>query len=94
MPKQNAVTGPALASSKQFLAMLHRVSDALTFKYSDPKSAIGQVIREFPKVLDSFPACEHCCVAGDISDRTMTICNHARRLKDEKRLREAMGKCT
>ena len=89
LDKQHAVCGRDLAMQKDFLVDLQAVGENLLFKYTDLKPAYSRLVKKFPVILARFNVAERDYIAGNFATCTMTMCTHARRLKDEQKFREA-----
>ena len=89
LDKQHAVCGRDLAKQKEFLVDLQAVGGNLLFKYTDLKSAYSRLVKKYPLILARFNIAERDFMAGTFATCTMTMCTHARRLKDEQKFREA-----
>ena len=95
--RTGGAVGPELAAMEPFVIALIDVSKKLEFKYSDLKAAMLKVFVDVPDCRKPWPQIQDDHLAGDIANRIMTICTHARRLKGkngEIRLREACTKCS
>lgn len=78
MEASQAVKGAALGDLLHVLEALHRVSPTLEFKYSSLKSALTQVLQQFPATKEKWPLSEQGSLAKDLADTILVICNHAR----------------
>lgn len=92
--KSMTIQGPVLSTHKNFLGSLARVEPTLTFKYSMLKSILNGLLKKFPDVRSRWPIHLHEHVGGDLAVSIMTLCTHARRLKNEEKFRQACSKCT
>ena len=89
LTKQQAISGRDLASQCEFLEELKECSDQLLLKYINLKDAFTMVLRKHPVILARFDMAEREYKAGHFAKTVMTLCTHVRRLKDEKKFREA-----
>ena len=89
LQKQQAISGRDLACQLPFLEELQKVSENLLFKYVDLKAAFTNVAGKHPQTLSRFPTAARELQPGKFSEKVMTMCTHARRLKVKKKIQEA-----
>lgn len=89
LQKQQAISGRDLACQLPFLEELQKVSENLLFKYVDLKAAFTNVAGKHPQTLSRFPTAAKELQPGKFSEKVMTMCTHARRLKVKKKIQEA-----
>ena len=89
LTKQQAISGRDLACQCEFLEELKECSDRLLLKYINLKDAFTMVLRKHRVILARFDMAEREYKAGHFAKTVMTLCTHVRRLKDEKKFREA-----
>lgn len=87
--KPMAVNGLALKCHVEFVEALSQVNEKLEFKFSDLKEGFSETLKAFPHVRQHFPLSTRADLNTKLSDTTMTILTHVRRLKDERKFLEA-----
>ena len=75
-----AVNGKELAEQLEFLRGLAQVNPELVFKYSELKDIYKELEKTFPDLKHKFNLEKRANLTHYLSDATMVICNHARRL--------------
>ena len=86
--RTQAVQGHDLASLAPLLLKLISVQPQLLFSYMDLKAVFNKVVQAYPFLRDSYPAQQLGNLPSKLAQQTMTLCAHARRIKDSAKFRE------
>ncbi|CAE7554938.1 unnamed protein product [Symbiodinium sp. CCMP2592] len=92
--RTQACSGADMAQLESLLDALVNCQPLLIFKYADLKATYQKLLQNFPALKSSHPVAVGPHLAGKYADWTMTLCSHARRLRDEKRFQEASKNLT
>ncbi|CAE7222431.1 unnamed protein product, partial [Symbiodinium sp. CCMP2456] len=87
--KSQAILGGDLVHNFKFMEALAKVQPALMFRYANLKSVFTKLVAVYPAVRQVFPVNQQGSAAAKLSESTMTMCTHARRLRDEGKFKEA-----
>ena len=93
-PGSNAVVGPELASMMDLIEKIVAVAPCADLKYIQTKDAFGKLLLKSRDLMSMFPNKEVNAISSDLANSLMTVCNHARRLKEDLRWQQAITKCT
>ena len=93
-PASNAVVGPELASVEDLIGKIVAVAPCADLKYTTMKDAFGKLLLKSKDFMCMFPNKELTAISSDLANSLMTVCNHARRLKEDIRWQQAITKCT
>ena len=93
-PASNAVVGPELASMMGLIEKIVAVAPCAVLKYIQMKDAFGKLLLKSRDLMSMFPNKEVNAISSDLANSRMTVCNHARRLKEDLRWQQAITKCT
>ena len=92
-PASNAVVGPELASVMDLIEKIVAVAPCADLKYIQMKDAFGKLLLKSRDLMSMFPNKEVNAISSDLANSLMTVCNHARRLKEDLRWQQAITKC-
>ena len=93
-PASNAVVGPELASMVNLIQKIVAVAPCADLKYIQMKDAFGKLLLKSRDLMSMFPNKEVNAISSDLANSLMTVCNHARRLKEDVKWQQAIIKCT
>ena len=80
------ITRPMAVNGKELAEkLLAQVNPELVFKYSELKDIYKELEKTFPDLKHKFNLEKRANLAHYLSDATMVICNHARRLHDNEK---------
>eukprot|EP00435_Cladocopium_sp_Y103_P055457 s1056_g18.t1 len=89
LTKPMAVNGLALKDQVDYVEAMSQVNEELSFRFSDLKEVFSQVCKQFPTLKEQFSLELRQDLPLKLSNATMTIMTHVRRLKDKKKFVEA-----
>jgi hypothetical protein len=92
-PASNAVVGPELASMMDLIGKIVAVAPSADLKYIPMKDAFGKLLLKSKDLMGVFPNKDINAISSDLANSLMTVCNHARRLKEDIRWQQAIAKC-
>ena len=92
-PASNAVVGPELASMMGLIEKIVAVAPSADLKYIPMKDAFGKLLLKSKDLMGVFPNKDINAISSDLANSLMTVCNHARRLKEDIRWQQAIAKC-
>ena len=87
--KAQAILGKDMVGLLPLLKALMGVQPSLMFKYMDLKEVYKRLNSQFPELKSQYPVQDQHHLSSKMADCTMTVCTHARRLKDDNRFKEA-----
>jgi hypothetical protein len=93
-PVTHAINGPELSSMKHLIASIVEVAPLADLKYKPMKIAFQKLLLKHADFRAQFPSRDLAAIASDLSNSLITVCNHARRLKEEVKWSQAIAKCT